>query len=278
MKNKTFKSIILVVVILLLCTACNAKITRTIRHAGFDISSKFVCEGFYPKDKEDTTFNRIRYFTENHLIDQDGKIYEISVGQAYQNGENCKAADTKILVKAIFDNSLIKGMDDKYYYLVGQNDVSSYSEVPNTDNSYEVYNILLKDVDTIKVVTANSSEGVYYVLKTDGNVYSYTLGKKDYNSPTTVTAMSTVYDKTDYDSKIVDFNYAGNSLNTFIKTESKIYRMRITNSEECSKYADVECKYQMQEDPLFDEYKERILMYNGSSLLTDYKQLFTVKS
>ena len=32
----------------------------------------------------------------------------------------------------------------------------------------------------MKVVTANSSTGIYYVLKTDGNVYSYTISKDDY--------------------------------------------------------------------------------------------------
>ena len=54
--------------------------------------------------------------------------------------------------------------------------------------------------------------------------------------------------------------------------------MFMTNASECTKYADIECKYQMNEDPLFEEYGERILMYNGSSLLTDFKQLFTVSN
>ena len=54
--------------------------------------------------------------------------------------------------------------------------------------------------------------------------------------------------------------------------------MRITNSEQCTKYADIECQYEMQEDPLFQEYEDRILMYNGSQLLTDFKQVFTVAS
>jgi hypothetical protein len=275
--KKYFKVIVLVFIVFM-CTACNGKITREIRHAGFDLGNKFACDGFFPVEKEDTSFNRIRYFTANHLIDQDGKIYELSLGQTYQDKQNCREADTTIIVKAIFDDKIVKGMDDKYYYLVGQNDVSSYSDIPTTDNSYEIYNLLLKDVDIIKVITANSSTGEYYVLKTDGNVYSYTITKKDYNSPPTVTAISTIYDKNSYDSKIVDFNYAGDSLNTFIKTENKVYRMFMTNASECTKYADIECKYQMNEDPLFEEYGERILMYNGSSLLTDFKQLFTVSN
>lgn len=277
MKSKFIKSIILVFIIIM-CTACNGSVTRDIRHAGFNIGDKFICDSFFPKDKDDTSYNKVRYFTEDHLIDKDGKIYELSLSKTYQSGQNCRAADTSIIVKSIFDDGIIKGMDDKYYYLVGQNDVSSYSEIPNTDNNYDIYNLLLREVDVIKVITANSSTGEYYILKTDGNVYSYIVTKKDYSSPPTVTAISTVYNKNDYDSKIVDFNYAGNSLNTFIRTENKTYRMRITNGEKCNKYADIPCNYQMSEDPLFEEYRDRIIMFNGSMLITDYKQMFTVAS
>lgn len=277
MKKNSLK-VLLVILIMFMCTACNGQVTREIRHAGFSIGNKFVCAKFFPQDKEDVSYQKIRYFTDSHIIDQNGKIYEISLQQTYQNGENCKDIDTDISVKAIFDNKVIKGTDDKYYYLVGQNDVANYSEIPKTDTSYELYDLLLKDVDIIKVITANSSTGVYYLLKTDGNVYSYTIAKKDYNSPYVVTAVSTVYDKNDYDSKIVDFNYAGDSLETYVKTENKVYRMRITNSDECNKYADIECKFKIQSDSIFEEYKDRIIMYNGAMLITDYNQVFTVNS
>ena len=277
MKNKLLK-LLMIIVLVTICTACNGSVTREIRHAGFSIGNKFICDKFYPQDKDDFSYLKIRYFTGNHLIDQNGKIYEISFQQTYQSGENCKEAATAITVKTIFDDRIIKGTDDKYYYLIGQNNVSSYSEIPKTDNSYDIYNLLLRDVDTIKVITANSSTGEYYLLKTDGNVYSYVITKKDYNSAPVVTSVSTIYNKNDFDSKIIDFNYAGDSLATFIKTENKVYRMRIINSSECKKYADIECKYKMEEDSLFEEYKDRIIVYNGSSLITDYKQIFNVAS
>ena len=68
------------------------------------------------------------------------------------------------------------------------------------------------------------------------------------------------------------------SLATFIKTEDKVYRMRISNSKECMKYADVDCIYEMKEDSMFDEYKDRIIAYNGALIITDYKQIFAVAS
>ena len=275
MKNKL--KVLVLFLIILLCSACNGSVTRNIRHAGFSVGSKFICNGFFPENKEDTSYTKIRYFTGNHLIDQNGKIYELSLSQLYQNKQNCKKADTTIIVKAIFDDKIIKGMDDRYYYLIPQNDVSAYSEIPKTDNSYEIYDLLLKEPDVIKITTANSSTGEYYILKTDGNIYSYTITKKDYNEPSSVTAISTVYNKNDYGSKIIDYNYAGNSLSTFIKTENSVYRMYITNKE-CTKYADITCIFALKEDDMFNEYKQKIMAYNGNMLITDYHQVFTINT
>ena len=36
--------------------------------------------------------------------------------------------------------------------------------------------------------------------------------------------------------------------------------------------------YQMRQDPLFGEYGERNLMYNGNQLLRDFNHLFTVST
>ena len=276
MNKKVLRLSVLFIFVVFICTACNGTITRNIRHAGFNVGGSFECSNFYPKDKEDTSYDRIRYFTDSRLIDEDGIIYEISLGQKFVNNQNCKKANTDIVVKAIMDNHIIKGTDDKYYYLVGQSDVSSYSEVLETDNSYEIYDLLLKQNDVVKVMTANSSIGQYFVLKNDGNVLSYIISKEERDSPAKVTSIKKVYDKNDYDSAIVDFNYAGESINTFIKTEKSVYRLMITNSDKCKKYADIPCRFKMKKDPIFDEYRENIIMFNGSSLLTNYKQMFTI--
>ena len=83
---------------------------------------------------------------------------------------------------------------------------------------------------------------------------------------------------TDYEGRIIDFNYAGDSLASFVKTDNKVFRMRIKNMDECSKYADIQCQFEIQEDPLFEEYKDRIITYNGSTLITDYHMMFNVAS
>lgn len=262
--------------VVFLCTACNGNITRDIRHAGFSVGGTFTCERFYPKDKEDNSYEKIKYFTGSHIINSEGKIYELSLGQLFANNENCKEAGTNLVVKAIFDDKVIKASDNHYYYLVASNNVQSYSVITESDNSYDIYNLLLGEEDVVKAVTANSSTGLYYVLKTDGNVYGYVISRVDHNSLPTVTSVSVIYNKNDYGSKIIDFGYAGDSLNTFIKTENKVFRMKISNNEECSKYADVNCKFQMVEDEIFSTYKDVIISYNGNTLITNYEQMFSV--
>lgn len=271
------KLLLLLVLIVCCCTACNGTVTRDIRHAGFNVGSTFECSAFYPEDKDDVSYSRIKYFTATHVITSEGELYEHSLNQKYTNGQNCKKADTNIKVKAIFDDKIIKGVDNCYYYLVSQNDAMMYDAISTDNRDYPIYDLLLGESDVIKVVTANSNSGVYYVLKDDGNVYSYTIKKENGRDTVhTITSTQVVFNKIDFGGNIIDFNYAGNSLNTFIKTESAVYRMRAKNADECTKYADVACQYEMVQDLIFEQYADRIIAYNGSLLITDYKQIFNV--
>ena len=264
--------------IVILCTACNGNVTRDIRHDGYSVSTKFICDTFYPSDKKDTLYGKVKYLTSNKIIDNNGYIYELSLEQVYSNKQNCKKASTDIIVKAIYDDKIIKGNDNKYYYLEGSNNVASYSLIQETDNSYELYSILLKDDDVVKVITADGSKGIYYILKTDGNIYSYTITKANYNSPLKVVSKTIAYDSGDYGSKIIDFNYSGESSTTYLKTEVGYYRMKAINYDSCSKYADVNCIYNLEEDEILNKYKDRIIAFNGKTLITDYKQVFTISN
>ena len=270
------KYLILFLIILFFCAGCNGTITRKIRHSGFTVGSEFNCSVFYPKDNKDIYYSKIKYFTGSHVIDAEGKIYEVSLQIKYSNNENCKEVYTDIRVQAIFDNKIIKGKDNKYYYLFSQDDNPSYTQVPTTDNQYSIYNLLLKDANVVKVQSVSSNSGIYYVLKSDGNVYETVINSQDRNSPPKIVGNNIVYNRLDYNDSIIDFNYAGDSINTFVRTQNKVFRMRIKNSNECKKYADILCDYEMAEDSLFEEYKDRIITFNGTTLITDYKRMFTV--
>ncbi len=276
--KKILKISVIMCFVVLFCSACNGDVTRALRHDGFAVGGEFICDPFFPKDKEDTSYDKIKYITGMHIINSEGKIYEYNLQQTYVNKMNCKVADTQLVVKAIFDNRIIKATDNKYYYLVGENSVSPYTAVTSGDNNYDIYDLLLKGEDVIKAQTANSNTGTYYVLKTDGNVYSITIQKADRNSPAAITSTSVIYNKNDYGNTIIDFNYAGDSANTFIRTTDKVFRNRVTNSDECTKYADIQCTYAISEAESFTEYRDRIIAFNGSTLITDYKKIFTVQS
>ena len=267
----------LLLFLVLLCTACDGDVTRDIRHAGFSLAGEFTCNVVFPASKEDVSYARIRYFTGSHMILEDGRIFELSLGQVYTNKQNCREAESHNLrVKAILDNRIIKATDNKYYYLTAENNVTPYSEVTTADNNYDLYDLLLRDENTVKVQTADSSQGLYYLLFADGNVYADIITKADRNSPPLITSTSVVYDKADYGAIIRDFNYAGDSLSTFVRTDYKLFRLRMSNADQCTKFADIRCEFQMMEDPIYEQYKDRIITYTGSMLITDYKKMFSV--
>ncbi len=273
MKKKIVFSF-LVVFVILFCSACNGSVTRTLRHDGFTYGAEFVCDNFFPKDKDDISYEKIKYLTGTHIINDKGKIYEISLGQQYSNESNCKPADTNIQVVAIFDENVIKASDGKYYYLATNNNTVAYSEISNQDRSYYVYDLLLNPEGTLKVVTVDDNSGLYYVLKNDGNVYGFTVSKSDRNSPPSVANITIVYNKNNYNGNIIDFNFAGNSSATYVRTKDKIYKMYAENGDDCKKYADVECDYKMKESESYNEYKDYYLAYNGHMVITTYGRVF----
>lgn len=273
MKKKIVLSF-MVILVIFCCSACNGSVTRTLRHDGFTYGAEFTCDNFFPKDKDDTSYEKIKYLTSTHIVNDKGKIYEISLSQQYSNKSNCKPAETNIEVVAIFDDNVIKASDGKYYYLATNNNTVAYSEVTNQDKNYFVYDLLLNPEGTIKVVTADDNAGLYYVLKNDGNVYGFTVSQNDRKAPPSVSNITIAYNKNNYGGDIIDFNFAGNSSATYVRTKDKIYKMIAENADECKKYADVQCNYKMKESDSYNEYKDYYLAYNGHMVITTYGRIF----
>ena len=269
---KKYFNIFVVLFIILLCSGCDGDVTRALRHDGFNVgTTEFKCDAL----TDSNSYEKPKFFTSNSIITDSGRIYDISLSQKFQNNENCKAAEVSVKVVAVFDNKIFKGDDGALYYLVADNNTSAYSGVTTSDNSYYLYELLLKPEGTIKVMTADSTNGIYYVLKSDGNVYGYTVNSSDRNAAPSIAGTAVVYDKNDFGGTIVDFNYVGESIATYVRTEGSLFRMKATNATECSQYADVPCDYQMVESEVFSEYSDSILAYNGSTLITTYGKIFT---
>lgn len=272
------KKYIILFILIIICSGCSykyASTTRTIRHSGFVIASKdFKCDAIL--GKKEVINDKIRFYIGNYMISESGNIYEINLGRLYQNNYNCKKPDFNGTIHAVFDLNVLKDSEGDYYYIGGNEKVSAFSKVSETDEDYGLYDILLKDTDVIKASTVNSKTGEFYVLKTDGNIYQYFIISNNVNNTKVYVAdsINLLYSARDFGSNILDFNYNGSNTTTFVKTEKTYYRMKITNSEECSKYADVACKYEMTEDQDLTKAMDRILAYNGGTIVTTYGKIF----
>ncbi len=277
MKKKSLLLLVIIFIFCFMCTGCNGSITRGIRHTGFTLSdSEFVCSLLVSKNSN-VYSEKIKYMTSDKAITESGKVYDISLGQSYSNEQNCKESNFTKKVDAIIDDNVVKGADGSYYYLNSSNSSSNneYSKVTENDQAYSIYNILFSDSAIEKVVTVDSNAGIYFALKSDGNIHKLIITRSDSRAPYTLSSSEIVYSKGVY-GKIIDFNYDPNNTTTYIYTTDSIYRMLKTNKDECDKYADVECNYELKEDSDLMKYEDYILGYNGQTLITTYGKVFTV--
>ena len=160
MKKNKIKNLIIICLIVT-CTACNGDITREIRHDGFTYNGDFICQDFYPKDKNDDSYKKIKFLADNNIIDNEGSVYEITLSKLYSDDSNCKKINTNFLVKSILDGNIAKGTDNKLYYLKALNNSPSYTEILPNDDKYTTYSLLLSPEDIIKVISGK--DGIYYV-------------------------------------------------------------------------------------------------------------------
>lgn len=274
LKSK-FKFVLIVLILCFICTGCTGNTTRGIRHAGFTLSAtEFTCNLLLPSDKS-SVYDKLKYVNSTKAITSDGKVYELSLGQKFSNEQNCMEADFNKRVVAILDSNIIKADDNNFYYLSSENNVEAYTMVTVNDKSYNIYEILFSDSEVIRIVTVDGNAGIYYALKSDGNIYKLIITRSSSQEPYSLTSSEIVYSKGRY-GKIVDFNYDINNTTTFIRTDDAIFRMLKVNEKECSKYADIECKYEMSEDTQLFKYNNYILGFNGQLLISSYGKVFNV--
>lgn len=283
MKKK--KLLVLIIVLGLICTGCDGTVTRKIRQDGFSIGDKkFVCSTIVPEkslfsEEEANTTEKIKFMSSNLIVSENGNLYEISLSGLYSNNMNCKKVGNGIKVVSMIDNEVVRAENGRYYYLTaGNNNVVSYSEVPKEDPKLQIYRIILDDNNVIKAMNINSNTNGYYVLKKNGNIYNYVFKQDEQTKEFKLLTNNIAYRSSEFDGNVIDFKYFGESTSTYFRTNKSIYRMKYTNMKECSKYVDIPCQYKLQKDEALTEYKDRILGYGGSVLITDYAKVFTVGS
>ena len=274
--------LISILVISLVLTGCNVNVTISLTQDGFSVNdSNFKCNLLNLDGKEakdENTSENIKFLVGDYAIGESGNIYQLSYDKLFSNDMNCKKV-AKIPTKAVFDESYLLGEDGKYYYLNAQDGdtVVQFSEVPQEDENYQKLSLFFTG-DVKKAVTVNSNINSYYVLKDDGSIYNYVLTKDEQSKTFFVKSDNVQFTSNSYDGKIIDFYYAGDSTTTFFRTPTSIYRNLIGNEEECSKYVDVPCEYEIGVDTTLTENLDRIVIYNGKKLFTDYGRIFTLES
>ena len=256
----------------LVLTGCNGTVTRALRNDGFSVKdNKFKCSLLNldgkEDDEEDNTSEDVKFLVGNYAIGVSGNIYQLSYDQLFSNDMNCKKVAT-IPTKAVLDDKFILGEDGKYYYLNDDNGgvAEQFSEMPQEDENYQVLSLFFTG-DVKKAVTVNANINSYYVLTQDKDTKQYFV-KSD----------NVQFTSNSYDGKIIDFFYAGDSTATFFRTPTSIYRNLIGNEEECSKYVDVPCEFEIAVDTTLTENLDKIVLYNGKTLFTSYGRMFTVGS
>ena len=141
-----------------------ASTTRDIRHSGFALSgAELECDALLANPD----YDKVKFLTAGHVITESGSVYSLSIGQKYSNDQNCMASTMTTKVVSLFDETIVKGADNKYYYLTRNGDAPQYSMVPNTDSNYGIYDLLLKDQEVLKVNISNNVDKKLFEIPKD---------------------------------------------------------------------------------------------------------------
>lgn len=190
------------------------------------------------------------------IITNNGDLYTLNE-KKYSDETNCKQinGDIKVTGYLITDMSglFIFGTDESYKY---NNDTNQLT--------------LEENIEKFSVIAANGWFSPYYNLKEDGIIYQW----KTYDTTTGTFSEEKEFLKFDNE-KILDFGIANSEIN-YIRTDKAYYTRKLANEQECTEYADVECKYELYKDNYLTEnydkvagiIEENVIFKNGD--IVDY--------
>lgn len=242
-----FFKYLLVIFFLFIVAGCKGDDIRDFRHNGYALSDKkFKCGV------------SVKYLYDNFLVSESGVIYDLSYELPYKNGLNCKLVSSDFNVSSIYSNEIFKS-EDGNLYLFNHENKNSFPLL--SDNKIAEY--FLDDSSVLKVIFFDDH---YYVLEADGNVYDYILNNNGDSNFIDVVSKKMIFDKSNFDTDIIDFNISDNISNNYIKTYTKYYTNQLKNKD-CLKYADVKCEYELKEDKLLVKYRDKIYAFDGQKII-----------
>ena len=218
------------------------------------------------KDKE------IKYYDGQIIVFNDNTIYEtiFDSDKLYSNNSQCRKVEFRLNIDSVIlyrNNLLIKSGDNYYTYKRRYNSyVFEFNSAPESVDSDEK-----QLINENYSIIGWKSRGKTVLLK-DGNLYDYNYYNDDM---TEVTELELYISEKEYgyirkakiynEIEINDENKSIPSQIGMLITDNGVYVLTAIETEECLKYADVDCELRLVKSEIYDKYKDDI-RYIG----TDY--------
>lgn len=219
---------------------------------------------FVSKELKCDALDNIKLLTSDRLITKDNEIYDISFDKLFSNNQNCKKIETNINISNIRDG-FIFSKDNKFYI------ISDFEEVGITDR----LQIYLLDKNIIKIIESDYDEingKINLLVFKNNNIYKQTYNLNLANGNRIITFENEELYKSleEYGNiKHITFEphlYTNSDKNiqlwkSTIKTiisDKGYYYLNEVKTDECTKYVDIECEFELKESETYKRFSKDI--------------------
>lgn len=219
---------------------------------------------FVSKELKCDALDNIKLLTSDRLITKDNEIYDISFDKLFSNNQNCKKIETNINISNIRDG-FIFSKDNKFY------NISDFEEVGITDR----LQIYLLDKNIIKIIESDYDEingKINLLVFKNNNIYKQTYNLNLANGNRIITFENEELYKSleEYGNiKHITFEphlYTNSDKNiqlwkSTIKTiisDKGYYYLNEVKTDECTKYVDIECEFELKESETYKRFSKDI--------------------
>lgn len=210
------------------------------------------------KELKCDVLNNVKYSFDNYFITNNNDLYILNTDQLYSNNKNCKKINSN---ENIIKLMAVISTTNNYYEYYVLDDKNNIYYINNIELILQTYiNNENYDVPVFKTFIDNNiiSQYTYFALKNDGNLYWYEkiYQKQDENK-------LVLFKK--YDNEIIlEYNFTI-AAHGYIKTNKAFYTTKVINQEQCEKYVDVECKYDLAKNVQLTNIYDDISIYKLDS-------------
>ena len=219
---------------------------------------------FVSKELKCDALDNIKLLTSDRIITKDNEIYDISFDKLFSNNQNCKKIETNINISNIRDG-FIFSKDNKFY------NISDFEEVGIAD----YLQIYLLDKNIIKIIESDYDEingKINLLVFKNNNIYKQTYNLNLANGNRIITFENEELYKSleEYGNiKHITFEphlYTNSDKNiqlwkSTIKTiisDKGYYYLNEVKTDECTKYVDIECEFELKESETYKRFSKDI--------------------